>query len=401
MRKVNIVFDTSVLFPNSDAIVCSELEDFLKEFSDKCILKIYIPEVVRGELCYRRVAKADEKLKKVNEFLSSIGKTLDRQRKTPYKTEELRPLVEKKFDKWAKSKNIILLETPRNKISLKEIQEKSIWRIPPFEDVKKRFDQCKKCRAEKGFRDALILFSVLELAKKITKNKVYFICGDKLLLESVDKYKKNKRLIPFNTIEELSSRLRLSFEEDNEKWINLVSNRARAVFYRRVWEECKIREEIEKRYPERFEIPSTSEFEHLSSAAANIQQSGLFSESKYASTYWPGTYIHSDIKFKNVFGPTYSRLGETKAVPLEEGTFYIDNPSFQKVEDNNIYVWKSRVSHQRKYRDPWDTGVSVPKVYKIHFDVIWSARVTKDERFYDLKLLDVEFIDKEFTLSLD
>lgn len=401
MRKVNVVFDSSGLYPNTNAVVCSEFEDFLKEFSDKCDLKIYIPEVVKGELCYQKVSKADENLKKATELLLSIGKTVERQRKTPFKKEELRPLVEKKFDKWAKQKSVILLETPWNKIPLKELQEKSIWRIPPFEDLKRSLESCKKCRAEKGFRDALILFSVLELVKKITKNKVYFVCSDKLLLDAVNNQSESERLVPLQKIEELSSRLRLSFEEDNEKWINLISNKAREVFYTRVWEECNIREEIKKRHPERFEIPSTSEFELLSSWATSIQQSSFSSASKYASIYSPSTYTPSAIKFEEVFSPAYSRLGETKAVPLDEGRHFIDNPSFQEVKDNNIYVWKSRVSHQRKYRNPWDTGITFPKVYKINFAVIWSAKVAKDERFYNLKLLDVEFIDKESTLSLD
>jgi len=396
MRKVNVAFDSSGLYPNTNAIVCSEFEDFFKEFSDKCDLKIYIPKVVKGELCYQKVSKADENLKKAKELLINIGKTVERQRKAPFKKEELRPLVEKKFDKWAKHKNIILLETPWNKISLKELQEKSIWRIPPFEDLKRSLEPCKKCRAEKGFRDALILFSVLELAKKITNSKVYFICGDKLLLESVEKYKTNKRLIPFKTIEELSSRLRLSFEEDNEKWINRISEKAREVFYRRAWEKCKVEEEIRTRHVERFEIPSTSEFGYLGSAS---QYSQHIQSPEITSNRPMDFYGHSLFEAPSGHSIAFG-LGETKCVPLDEGRFYIDNPSFQKVEDNNIYIWESRVSHRRKYKEPGSIGIVLPKVYKIYFDVTWSARVTKDERFYNLKLLDVEFIDKEFDLSL-
>ncbi len=69
MLKVNVVFDTSVLFPNSDAIVSSDFENFFQEFSDECNLKIYIPEVVKGELYYRKVSGADEKLVKAKELL--------------------------------------------------------------------------------------------------------------------------------------------------------------------------------------------------------------------------------------------------------------------------------------------------------------------------------------------
>lgn len=35
MRKVNAVFDSSVLFSDTDAIASSDLEDFLQEFSEK------------------------------------------------------------------------------------------------------------------------------------------------------------------------------------------------------------------------------------------------------------------------------------------------------------------------------------------------------------------------------
>lgn len=400
MRKVNIVFDSSVLYPNSDAIVSSDFENFFQEFSKKCDLNIYIPDVVKGELCYQKFSSASDKLERAKELLSNIARTLDRQRKIPYKTEELRTLVEKRFDVWAKKKKVILLETPLDKISLKELQEKSIWRIPPFEDVKRGFEQCKGCRAEKGFRDALILFSVLELVKKNIRNNFYFICGDKLFLITIKKHIKSKRLILLEAIEELSSRLRLSLEKDNERWINRISNRARDVFINRAWKELNIREEIIKRHSERFEIPSTtSEIEFLTSIGSNVQMPDFLSSNQYKSIYDPKhvqIYDPSWIKPQNIYGLSYAP-SETKYIPLDEGKFYLDKPSFQKVEDNNIYIWKSRVSHHREYRDPRITASLFPKIYKVHFNVVWSAKVTRNERFYNIKLLDVEFVDEEFT----
>lgn len=394
MYKVYAVFDSSVLFPNTDAIVCSNFEGFVKEFSEKCDLKLYIPEVVKGELCYQKFSNANEKLEKAKQSLSSIGKVLDRQRKTPYKTEELRPLIEKRFDKWIKKRNIILIETPYNKISLKKLQESSIWRNPPFEDARRGFDQCEKCRAEKGFRDALILFSVVGLGEKIPKNKVYFISSDKVLLEAVDKYNKNERLVIYKAIEELSSRLRLSLQKDSEKWINLISEKAREVFRRRAWQKCKIEEKIKERHSEHFKIPTTSEYRYLSSPASWIKTPSFISEGKYMDIHKPISLESSTIR--NV---AYG-MGEPECVPLNKGEFYVDNPIFQEVKDNNIYIWKSGVSYHREYRDPWDAVVIVHKVYTIHFDVTWSAKVIKDERFYNLELLAIEFLSKGFDLSL-
>lgn len=405
MREVNVVFDTSVLFTDKDFVVCSELEDFFREFSKKCNLKLYIPEVVKGELCYQKVTKTNKNLKKIEDLMSSMGKILDQKRKNPYKIEELKPLVEKKFDKWANKKNIIILDTPLNKISLKDLQEKSIWRIPPFQDVKKGFEQCKKCRAEKGFRDSLIFYTVIELIKKKTRHAIYFICGDVILSETVRKQNKNKKLIVLEKIEELSSRLRLSFKEDNEKWINSISNKAKKVFYERVWDEYNIKEEIEKKYKIFFEAPSLSELDPYSSLVDLSNTPGYFQKNKYRNIYDPNLFTYTDkpnIKISDdVFDLPYQSSSGTKAVPLDEGIYYLDNPSFQKVKDNKIYVWKSKVSFHRKYREPWDIGITLPKICKIHFNVIWSARVTKDERFYDLKLLNIKFIDKEFTLDLD
>ncbi|MBL7083429.1 MAG: DUF4935 domain-containing protein [Candidatus Aminicenantes bacterium] len=399
MLKVNVVFDSSGLRTNTDAIVCSKFESFLKEFSDKCNLKIYIPEVVRGELCYQKFSIADEKLDKVKKSLSRIGEIVEQKREIPYKTEELRLLVEKRFDKWAKKKNIIFLKTPYSKISLKELQEKSIWRVPPFDDIRKKLEHCKKCRAEKGFRDALILYSVLELVKKTTRNKVYFICGDKLLLEAVDKYKKNKRLVTYKAIKELSSRLRLSLKKDNDKWINDISEKAREVFLYRVWQECKIEEKIEEEHSWHFRIPSTSEFRYLSSWTEGIKVPGFMPETKLIDIKLTDIYEPISLESPTIRDVAYG-IGESECVPLNEGGFYVDSPIFQEVKDNNIYIWKSGVSHHREYREPWDTGVIAPKVYKIHFDVIWSAKVTKDEQFDNLKQLNIEFLSKGFDFSL-
>ena len=299
--------------------------------------------------------------------------------------EELKPLFEKRFNKWAKKRNIIFLETSYDKISLKELEENSIWRVPPFEDVRRSLDQCKKCRAEKGFRDALILFSVLELANKIPKNKVYFICNDKLFLEATNSYNKNKRLVIFRTIEELSSHLRLSLQKDNEIWITRISEKAREVFLRRVWKECNIREEIEKKFPEKFELALTSqaEFEY---------STGLRSRWNQEAQIMPGglTDIYKPISLESPFiRDAALRPSETKYVPLGEGKYFVDNPSFQRVEDNNIYIWESTVSYEREYQEQLLIGIMTPKIHRIYFDVIWSAKVTKNEQFSNLKLSDL------------
>jgi len=382
----NIIFDTSALVSDSDAIVCSEFENLIQDFSKKGKLKIYIPAVVKGELYYQEVSKAKKNLEKANGALATVGNIIKRRRKTPYSLDELQDLFDKRFIAWEKKWKVNIIDTPQKKISLNKLIEDSIWRNATFEDVRKTGEFCKKCRAEKGFRDAIILNTMIEYTKTKPQNKFYFVISDKNFRNAAKENCRNKKIQIFETIENLSSHIRLALEKEDEKWISRISEKVNKKFFQEYWRRLRIIDKIEEKYIEHFVPPTEEEI--------------------FPSTFYP--FSHPDIVHLTpspIYNPASSQLyssfsSEKKSyVPIDEGVYKIYLPNFQKIKDTNIFIWKSKLFQERKYKESSSVNVfPFERIYRIHFEITWSVKVASNLSFSDPKLLDIKFIKKGFEI---
>jgi len=362
------------LYTKTKKIICQYFEKFLEEFSDKCDLKIYIPEVVRGEICYQKISQAKEYLNKAKKDLLDVKKTIDKEYEVPFKESDIKGLIEKKFDKWAEKSGINIIKTPYKNISLEKLVQDSIWRNAPFQDVQKIMEISKKCSVEKGFRDSIIMYSVIELSKKIA-NKIYFVVPDKLFRDTIKDYKK---IIVFKSIDDLSSRIRLNLEKDNEDWINNISRRADKVFLNRTWNECKIESKLRVKFKEYIDWPHRNPFfGNIENPYYQYDLSVLGQGEKFQTP---------DLKLE------YSSPGEDK--------FFYQNTIFKEIKNSNLYIWKSKVLFERDYSESWMANQYPGLKLQIHFKILWSSKVTKDVKFRELKVINTVYLDKRFDYQL-
>jgi len=89
--------------------------------------------------------------------------------------------------------------------------------------------------------------------------------------------------------------------------------------------------------------------------------------------------------------------------PVNSGQFWVHNPEFISIQDNHRYFWKSAVRFIRLYRrlatPPFERifqNMPAESILVLPFHVMWSAKVKKDARFYDMKMEKTELIGNEF-----
>ena len=169
-----IYIDTNVLFnfiegtsnSNLDFI---EVKDILKDFK----VDFYIPEVVKKEYLFKKEKKLKERLKRVKEDIHFMKSMLGSDILEFKESEGYNSIIKKKIPSELELIGIKAIRTPAS-IKLEELIDMAIKKIPPFE-----------LKKEKGFRDSIILFTILEHVKSNKYNFVYFITDDEIFRNDI------------------------------------------------------------------------------------------------------------------------------------------------------------------------------------------------------------------------
>jgi len=164
-----IYIDTNILYNFIEGTSDSNL-DFIdiKEILKNIKVDFYIPEVVKKEFFYQKEKKLKEHLKRVKDNIQSIKSMLGSNILEFKELEDFNSIIKKKINKELELIEIKIIRSPGS-IKLKELIDMAIKKIPPFE-----------LKREKGFRDSIILFTILEHIKSNKYNFVYFITNDKI-----------------------------------------------------------------------------------------------------------------------------------------------------------------------------------------------------------------------------
>ncbi|UCH08250.1 MAG: DUF4935 domain-containing protein, partial [Deltaproteobacteria bacterium] len=178
-----VIPDTNILwYEDKRKVVNPEFETFWSSHSSNYILELVITEAVKGELLFQQSSSAIRSMKKATDCMDKISKITGKEYRHKITEAKIKNQVEARFDNWLKGKDGRVEPTPADAIDWERLIQDSIWRNPPFE-----FDP-KKEKVEKGFRDALILETVVALCKKERrKHTIAFICDDALLRDETKK----------------------------------------------------------------------------------------------------------------------------------------------------------------------------------------------------------------------
>lgn len=175
--------DTNVLWTdNKKIMVAPEFEEFWEHYALSHDLRLVLPEPVKQELLFQQTSAALKHLSKINAGLSAAGRiagqSYGQANVTP---ERVRDDVEVRLDAWLTKKGAVW-ELPTEKIDWGRVATDALWRRPPFQEGPSRKSP------EKGFRDALILETVVDLANEARSGgaPLAFISKDQLLRSTTE-----------------------------------------------------------------------------------------------------------------------------------------------------------------------------------------------------------------------
>lgn len=264
--------------------------------------------------------------------------------------------VEAKFDNWSTHRHAEVLSTPTNVIVWPEIVRQAIWREPPFET------DAKNSESEKGFRDALILETLVHFCATDTRDiHVAFLCKDRLLRETAEsRLSGDPRFTAYELIEDFKTYLDLTSEKLEDVFIRAIIKRASDKFFAKGDSAClyfrdNVRSILQEKHKRHFENPEESEDKVL----------GLFFPS-----------------------------GLDRWAPLDGGMFWVSRSRFVETDSDGQYVWQNTVTFVRQYTrsealtSPEERETKEVRVLMLPFLITWRARVTSDGRFWEYSYLE-------------
>ncbi|OOZ37982.1 PIN domain-containing protein [Solemya elarraichensis gill symbiont] len=379
MAKINrrkppahiLILDTNVLFSeNKELCASSEFHDFWNEYSSKYDIELILPEVVKGELLYQHTSSALTTLERINSQFDNLSAYTDKTYKHRVKAQHIRKDMESRFDKWISSLNAEVVETPCKSIDWERLTNDAIWRNPPFTEEKDK-------KHEKGFRDSLIMETVVQFIEDKPNANIVFISNDTALSgESKRRVGANKFVSFYETLDEFASFLRLLDEQFTNEFIQAIQARARLKFYNKKDDNCLyVKERVINRI--------RTDYSHIFSTPPTKRSLGLAISTPLTPTKGKWT------------------------IASDEG-IWVFAPNYIEHSDEKRFTWGSRIEFVRLYRYSGLGIGSLLTAYsgqenlrKLEFKVVWTATVGKDASFRNLKLVSIELEDEKFELATE
>jgi PIN domain len=353
-----VVVDTNILWDSDKKNAVSPLFDsFWQKNKGLIPLELVVPEVVIGELEFQQVTSAIKVLASISANMKELAGIADAIYTHKYKDSEIKKQVNSKIGKWLRNLDGKIAVTPLDTIDWTELTQNAIWRKPPFTS------DPKDPKNEKGFRDALILETFINLCNEneaeANKN-VVFICNDFLLRTAAeDKLKNSTKVLFYESLEDFGSYINLTQEEITNNVVKLIMQHARTKFFSRakinsIYYKEKIKERIKTELAEHLMQPVLSH---------PTNRRGLFTDS-----------------------PENWKLNKER--------WLISAPRFNThVVGESKYYWTSRIQVAKLYiyDDLVDSSVDDLKIHLVGFDVSWSAKVKSDGRFHNIEVGNINF----------
>jgi PIN domain len=370
-----VVVDTNALWHKEKKYpVSPEFDSAWDANTQLATLELVIPEVVRGELIFQQTSSAWKQLEKVSEGLSEISAITASEHRTRIKRERVQAQVEAKVDRWIRSRRAVVAPTPYSRIDWPQMCADALWRRPPFSS------DPKNPEVEKGFRDALILATLVDVAAREQRDlNLVFVSNDFLLRTTAQRrLRTDARFSAYETIAGFGSYVKLTREQLDNVFIKEILDRAAAKFFTpndtsSLYLRESIAEKISAQYGDYFVDPERSD------------------KSPFK--------LPSD---KSFWGPW---------IPLPSTRWWLAGHEFVSITEDRIYHWKSRLISARGFRRKSPLLGTVPslpgsdmwneRILMLPFDVFWKAFVKDDARFYDVHLERIEVNDNEFRMPTE
>ena len=381
-----LVVDTNVLWlKDKGPMVNPEFDTFWNDHKGLLRMELVVPQVVRDELLFQHYASGKKLIDKVTEHTAEFSSVTAKKHRHRLSEGALKKLVREKFDRWLSGKDGKIAEVPIATINWKELYDRAIWRIPPFSSDAKNPDN------EKGFRDALIYETVLELAKKKPSEvNIAFVSNDFVLRNALEgELIFDETFWPFEGLADFSSYVKLTREQLTEQFIGKIVKRVAEKFYRAGDENCLWNKE------------------KVADKLIGIKDAWRIDEIEPRVTVnLPNYNLGRTVGFSS-FASTQSAVTGEDYLPVTSvpswkstalNTWHLGPHEFLRTSGKRSYHWSSTVLAVKKYI-LYDGQVTTDeRIRKIIFKVLWKADVKADARFYNIGLENVGLEKKEFRL---
>jgi hypothetical protein len=171
-----IYFDTNVLLelPN-----WNPKPDFVKliNLSRRTATPCYAPEIVLKEFINRKVIKALELANNIENKTDSLSKLLVLDELKADLPQDIENRIKGYAEKYFEAVGISVIGTPNN-IPLDLLVDMASKKEPPFGETGQ-----KEKKSDKGFKDTMILFTIIEHMKKESYSDSIFVSRDKIFSE--------------------------------------------------------------------------------------------------------------------------------------------------------------------------------------------------------------------------
>jgi len=346
-----VIPDTSVLYSDDKTfLVNRSFNEFWESYGREYDFKLLVPVVVKGEILFRCFKSAYEASKRVKESLEKITRITGFKYYKSIDASKIKRQLNTKFNKWLRSLRGKLLPLPVDEIDWSAVVRKSIWREETFEAKNGNI------KYEKGFRDCLILETVVNFCNSCNNNseftdmKTAFLVNDGVLRESaVSRLRSNPTFSVYDTIDNFRSYLDFTKEERSNEFIEYVINKANLRFFNlndrnSIYYRYDVRGQLKTKFKTYFDDPKISE------TLTDLERAFGSSDAEW----------------------TYAN----------KGRFIISSPNFDHIE-NKTFFWVSKVEFVRTYRMKLDQLVPVvepPEIYKLLkliFNVNWRVDINQ------------------------
>jgi hypothetical protein len=350
-----VVTDTNVLWHEDKANVINP--DFQK-FWDNNIstfpMELILPEVVRGELLFQQTTSALKALKSANEDFAIVSKITDKKYSHRVTDDRVRNAVEARFDGWASKLSARIVSTPIQEIDWHRVISDSIWRRIPFTT------DPKNSTNEKGFRDAMILETLVSICKNSSRiEQVAFVCNDFALRRAAERrLSSDATCSTYENLADFENFIKLTHENLTEEFVRKIRLRATQKFWTKnpfkgLIKDADVLGKARSQFLEKLDSPKT-----------------LLN---------PGSLL--------------TMLNKSEWTPLGDEGIRISGAQFVELESPDTYVWSSRVTFARRFGMPPTSLGAIPGIERLrilHVDVIWSADVKSDARFFNLQFREIK-----------
>ncbi|MEQ9106818.1 MAG: PIN domain-containing protein [Limnobacter sp.] len=356
-----VVVDTNILWDKDKKLpVSAAFDEFWNRNSPRIPMSLRVPEVVFGELHFQQTTSAVKTLSNITEGFVEISGITNATYSHKFNESKIKSQVKIKLERWLHGHAGTVEYTPIANIDWAAVVESAVWRQPPF-----TFD-AKDKNNEKGFRDAVILETLVQLGKTADPNNtVIFVCNDYLLrTTSEHRLKTYKNYLAFESLADFEAYVNLTQQKLTNVFVKSIQGHARKKFYVKgdancIYNRLAVREIIHKDFSDALKLQDPS-----------AMPMGLL-----------GTVISpSDWK-------------------VARKVLLIRSTQFARLEGERGFHWVSGVDvlllFQRESSGPSTGILPLQRLQRVAFSVNWKANVKTDGRFHDTEILSIELVETE------